>query len=87
MLNLEEVQNILKPYANIQVRGISDSGWFLDRAPYSSNAESIASVEAIKKGLTLWNSQIPNSCKSLYVREPWRCFFGYRLYSSLKGSR
>ncbi|XP_073990486.1 palmitoleoyl-protein carboxylesterase notum isoform X2 [Rhodnius prolixus] len=84
MLNLEEVQNILKPYANIQVRGISDSGWFLDRAPYSSNAESIASVEAIKKGLTLWNSQIPNSCKSLYVREPWRCFFGYRLYSSLK---
>ncbi|KAK9498545.1 hypothetical protein O3M35_003154 [Rhynocoris fuscipes] len=84
MLNLEEVQKILEPYSSIQVRGITDSGWFLDRAPYSSNAESIASVEAIKKGLALWKGQIPISCKALYIQEPWRCFFGYRLYPSLK---
>ncbi|XP_024085339.1 uncharacterized protein LOC106665292 [Cimex lectularius] len=83
MLNLEHVQTLLYPYPNIIVRGITDSGWFLDRAPYSHYSESLASVEAIKKGLNLWDGQMPKTCKAKYKHEPWRCFFGYRLYPTL----
>ncbi|CAB0009141.1 unnamed protein product [Nesidiocoris tenuis] len=83
MLNLEMVQGLLDEYPKIAVRGITDSGWFLDRAPYSSQADTLASVEAIKKGMVLWEGQVPSACRSVYQGEPWRCFFGYRLYPTV----
>ncbi|BET00789.1 Pectinacetylesterase [Nesidiocoris tenuis] len=83
MLNLEMVQGLLDEYPKIAVRGITDSGWFLDRAPYSSQADTLASVEAIKKGMVLWEGQVPSACRSVYHGEPWRCFFGYRLYPTV----
>ncbi|CAH1400963.1 unnamed protein product [Nezara viridula] len=84
MLNLESVQLQLQSYPNILVRGISDSGWFLDRTPYPSHEDPMASVETIKKGMIMWQGQIPHSCKKHYISESWRCFFGYRLYPMLK---
>nr|XP_014272503.1 palmitoleoyl-protein carboxylesterase NOTUM [Halyomorpha halys] len=83
MLNLESVQLQLQSYPNILVRGISDSGWFLDRTPYPSHEDPMASVETVKKGMIMWQGQIPQSCKKHYVSESWRCFFGYRLYPTL----
>ncbi|KAF6211533.1 hypothetical protein GE061_012046 [Apolygus lucorum] len=83
MLNLEVVQKLLAGHPKIAVRGITDSGWFLDRTPYSGTADTLASVEAIKKGMTLWEGRVPPSCRSAYHDEPWRCFFGYRLYPTV----
>lgn len=85
MLNLEPVKEMLKSFQHILVRGISDSGWFLDRPPYSKDVDSLAPVDAVKRGHILWEGQVPASCKSHYPQEPWRCYFGYRLYSTLKG--
>lgn len=85
MLNLEAVQKLLSSHSRIAVRGITDSGWFLDRTPYSGHPETLASVEAIKKGMVLWEGRVPASCRSVYQEEPWRCFFGYRLYPTVTG--
>ncbi|KAL1131741.1 hypothetical protein AAG570_011354, partial [Ranatra chinensis] len=83
MLNLEKVKDLLKLHPNILVRGVSDSGWFLDRPPFSSHSDSITSVDAVKRGLPLWEGQIPKNCRTKYHFEPWRCYFGYRLYPTI----
>ncbi|XP_077258774.1 palmitoleoyl-protein carboxylesterase notum isoform X4 [Temnothorax americanus] len=66
---------------HVAIRGVSDSGWFLDRAPYSPNG--LSPVDAIQKGMELWNSWMPRNCVVRYPNEPWKCFFGYRLYPTL----
>lgn len=32
----------------------------------------------------MWNGQVPTACRSEYPNEPWRCYFGYRIYPTLK---
>lgn len=32
----------------------------------------------------MWNSRVPKECVDRYPGEPWRCFFGHRLYPSLQ---
>ncbi|EFN84998.1 Protein notum-like protein, partial [Harpegnathos saltator] len=84
MLNLNRIHNLVHHelgLKHVDVRGVSDSGWFLDRVPYSPNG--LASIGAIHKGMDLWKSRIPHNCVAKYRTEPWRCFFGYRLYPTL----
>lgn len=84
MVNLDTVRDLLHDELNlkhIEVRGVIDSGWFLDRAPY---APGIPAVEAIRKGMKLWSGKVPQKCHNIYKTEPWRCYFGYRLYPMLK---
>lgn len=85
MLNLERVQSLLKPYRALVVRGISDSGWFLDRAPYSSQGGSLPSIEAVKRGLPFWQGRIPANCRAAHPHQPWTCYFGYKLYPTISG--
>lgn len=66
---------------NVQVRGVSDSGWFLDREPFTSGA--VAAAEVVRQGWKLWNGILPEACAS-EQKEPWRCYFGHRLYNTLK---
>lgn len=33
--------------------------------------------------IRLWNSRVPVSCTEQFPDEPWRCYFGYRLYPTL----
>lgn len=84
MLNLDRVQNLIHHelgLRHVAIRGVSDSGWFLDRVPYSANG--LSPVDAIQKGMDLWKSRMPSTCVLTYPDEPWRCFFGYRLYPTL----
>ncbi|XP_011872401.1 PREDICTED: protein notum homolog [Vollenhovia emeryi] len=84
MLNLNRVHNLIHHelgLRHVAIRGVSDSGWFLDRAPYFPNG--LSPVDAIQKGMELWNSQMPHNCVVRYPNEPWKCFFGYRLYPTL----
>lgn len=85
MLNLDPVREFLhekKRLKHIAVKGVTDSGWFLDRTPYAPTLKP--AVDAIRKGMELWGGQVPRRCKNLYPSEPWRCYFGYRLYPTLK---
>ncbi|KAH7640033.1 notum-like protein [Dermatophagoides farinae] len=47
-------------------------------------ADGICSpTEMIRGAYRLWNSRVPESCAKQYPQEPWRCYFGYRLYPTL----
>ncbi|XP_023169833.1 palmitoleoyl-protein carboxylesterase NOTUM [Drosophila hydei] len=84
MLNLDRVRDFLVNERKLQVtvRGVSDSGWFLDREPYTPSA--VASNEAVRLGWKLWQGLLPEDCTKAHPTEPWRCYFGYRLYPTLK---
>ncbi|XP_054272506.1 palmitoleoyl-protein carboxylesterase NOTUM [Macrosteles quadrilineatus] len=83
MLNLDPVKAALRGHKHIALRGVSDSGWFLDRPPYTRDGEGLAPVDALKRGILLWDGQVPRKCQEYYGQEPWRCYFGYRLYHTL----
>ncbi|KAH8380166.1 hypothetical protein KR009_009301 [Drosophila setifemur] len=84
MLNLDRIRDFLVNEKKLQitVRGVSDSGWFLDREPYTPAA--VASSEAVRQGWKLWQGLLPEDCTKAHPTEPWRCYFGYRLYPTLK---
>ncbi|XP_050515661.1 palmitoleoyl-protein carboxylesterase NOTUM [Diabrotica virgifera virgifera] len=85
MLNLDYVKELLHEelmLTQINVRGVTDSGWFLDRTPYTPTNKP--AVEAIRKGMEMWRGKVPRRCREEYMNEPWRCYFGYRLYPTLK---
>ncbi|XP_066583261.1 palmitoleoyl-protein carboxylesterase NOTUM [Prorops nasuta] len=84
MLNLDRVKNLVHDelgLKHIGVRGVCDSGWFLDRTPYTPIGPS--PVEAVHKGMEFWKARMPESCAAKHANEPWRCYFGYRLYPTL----
>ncbi|KAG9334967.1 hypothetical protein JZ751_006190 [Albula glossodonta] len=89
LLNIEKVSSQLEQLgAEAQVRGLVDSGWFLEskqqKAPECPASVSCTPTDAIKKGLRLWNGVIPEKCRQQYKKgEEWQCFFGHKLYSSL----
>lgn len=84
MLNLDLVQELLHENFNLKhiiVRGVMDSGWFLDRPTPTGKPV----IEALQKGIKLWEAKVPKRCLFAYHAEPWRCFIGYRMYPTLKG--
>ncbi|XP_072239871.1 carboxylesterase notum2 [Leuresthes tenuis] len=89
LLNIERVASQLEQLgAEAQVRGLVDSGWFLEskqqRSPNCPETVSCSPEDAIKIGLRLWNGVVPDRCRQLYKKgEEWQCFFGHRLYSTL----
>ncbi|KAF7646175.1 hypothetical protein LDENG_00192140 [Lucifuga dentata] len=89
LLNIERVASQLEQLgAEAQVRGLVDSGWFLEskqqRSPDCPETVSCSPEDAIKIGLRLWNGVVPDRCRQLYKRgEEWQCFFGHKLYSTL----
>ncbi|XP_076267774.1 palmitoleoyl-protein carboxylesterase notum isoform X2 [Rhynchophorus ferrugineus] len=85
MINLDSVHELLHDKLHLKqilVKGITDSGWFLDRTPYVPTLK--LAVEAIRQGIEFWAGKVPRRCKESYKDEPWRCYFGYRLYPTLK---
>uniref|UniRef100_A0A3B4VDG1 Notum pectinacetylesterase 2 n=1 Tax=Seriola dumerili TaxID=41447 RepID=A0A3B4VDG1_SERDU len=89
LLNIERVASQLEQLgAEAQVRGLVDSGWFIEskqqRSPNCPETVSCSPEDAIKIGLRLWNGVVPDRCRQLYKRgEEWQCFFGHKLYSTL----
>lgn len=83
MLNLDKLKKYLRHERGIKmtVRGVSDSGWFLDRAPYAPGA--VATVDVVKQGYKLWGGALPDSCVKKHPTEPWRCYFGHRIYPTM----
>lgn len=84
MLNLDKVKKFLRDERSIKisVRGVSDSGWFLDREPFALGA--ISGSDVVKQGHALWEGSLPEACVAAHPTEPWRCYFGHRIYPFLK---
>ncbi|XP_040892322.1 inactive palmitoleoyl-protein carboxylesterase notum1b isoform X1 [Toxotes jaculatrix] len=90
LLNVDHVAEQLESqgYTGVQVRGLADSGWFLDNKQYKLtdclDTISCAPSEAIKRGIRYWGGLVPESCRQAHVGEEWKCFFGYKVYPTLK---
>nr|XP_023654159.1 palmitoleoyl-protein carboxylesterase notum1a [Paramormyrops kingsleyae] len=90
LLNVDRVAEQLEElgHTGIQVRGLSDSGWFLDNKQYRCtdclDTISCAPTDAIKRGIKYWNGVVPDRCKQAHLGEEWNCFFGYRVYPTIK---
>jgi len=89
LLNLDRVTDFLRAQgAAPEVRGVSDSGWFLDNAPYAptdcQDPQRCAPTTTVQLGHALWNGQVPPPCRAHYPSQPWRCYFGHHLHRTLK---
>ncbi|CAN8017601.1 unnamed protein product [Ixodes persulcatus] len=90
LLNVDRVADLLGSLGSrVKVRGVADSGWFLDNEPFEPREclepHSCAPLEVIKRGMKLWQGQVPERCKPTYPEdEQWRCYFGYRIYPTLR---
>ncbi|MGH0148784.1 UNVERIFIED_CONTAM: hypothetical protein FKN15_020869 [Acipenser sinensis] len=91
LLNVDHVAEQLQEMGHngIQVRGLSDSGWFLDNKQYRRtdcvDTINCAPTEAIKIGIKYWNGVVPERCKQQFREgEEWNCFFGYKVYPALR---
>ncbi|VVC24463.1 Pectinacetylesterase/NOTUM [Cinara cedri] len=86
MLNLDPIQKMLRQYSGMSVHGIMDSGWFMDQQKYEfgdAGGKYPSPIEAVKKGIPYWHSQIPSRCRNLYINEPSKCFIGYKIYPTV----
>ena len=66
----------------ILVRGIVDSGWFLDNQPFAGdcpNGQCHSVIDDLKAGVELWGAKVPNGCLEEYP-ERWQCFIGYKAF-------
>ncbi|XP_030627169.1 inactive palmitoleoyl-protein carboxylesterase notum1b [Chanos chanos] len=90
LLNVDRVAELLQDlgHTTVQVRGLSDSGWFLDNKQYRCtdclDTISCAPTEAIKRGIRYWDGIVPEGCRLAHEGEEWNCFFGYKVYPTLK---
>ncbi|KAM8879855.1 inactive palmitoleoyl-protein carboxylesterase notum1b [Spinachia spinachia] len=90
LLNVDRVAEQLESQGHraLQVRGLVDSGWFVDNKQYKFtdclDTISCAPTEAIKRGIRYWGGLVPESCRQAHVGEEWNCFFGYKVFPTLK---
>ena len=88
LVNIDAVASIVSK-SGILVRGIIDSGWFLDNDPFFNNDATKTGVgpssvkHALQKGVKLWNARIPSACAREYP-EMWQCFLGYKVFPFIK---
>ncbi|XP_012888551.1 PREDICTED: palmitoleoyl-protein carboxylesterase NOTUM [Dipodomys ordii] len=91
LLNVDRVAEQLEElgYPAIHVRGLADSGWFLDNKQYRRtdclDTITCAPTEAVRRGIRYWNGMVPDRCRRQFKEgEEWNCFFGYKVYPTLR---
>jgi len=93
MLNVDAVAALVHSelgLRDVAVRGIADSGWFLDREPYDHDTRATASprvhaADGVRVGLRVWRGRVPPACAFTERRRPWMCYFGFKLYPTIRG--
>ena len=88
LVNIDAVASMLGK-SKILVRGIIDSGWFLDNDPFFNNDAAKTGVgpssvkHALRNGVKLWNARVPSACAKEYP-DMWQCFLGYKVFPFIK---
>jgi hypothetical protein len=88
MMNIDLVAGMVGR-AGLRVRGIVDSGWFLDNDPFaavecSAGKGKCSVVQNLQQGVRLWKARVPASCQQHFQGEVWKCFLGYKLFPFIK---
>ena len=92
IMNIDRVAKMMATAgSSCKVRGISDSGWYLESKPDLTQCKNNPQdcnkpSQAIKKGMGYWNGVVPSNCAQEFQNEPWRCYFGHNVYRTLKSS-
>ncbi|ESO88928.1 hypothetical protein LOTGIDRAFT_106761 [Lottia gigantea] len=89
LINLDRVADQVRKRApKVEVRGVVDAGWFLDNEPFKPSpcrdAYTCSPTVGISKGVEVWKPRLPEECVQKYPTEIWRCYFGHRVYPSIK---
>uniref|UniRef100_A0A8C2ZQ77 Notum, palmitoleoyl-protein carboxylesterase n=1 Tax=Cyclopterus lumpus TaxID=8103 RepID=A0A8C2ZQ77_CYCLU len=90
LMNVDQVAEQLdsQGHRGVQVRGLADSGWFLDNQQYKFpdclDITSCGPSEVMKRGIRYWGSLVPENCRQAHLGEEWKCFFGYIVFPTLK---
>ncbi|KAJ8315347.1 hypothetical protein KUTeg_007497 [Tegillarca granosa] len=78
LMNLDRIADMMKIFApRVEVRGIADSGWFVDipqfRPKECTEPFSCAPSDGIKRGVNLWKGRVPEACRNQYpASEEWK---------------
>ena len=72
---------MVKP--SVAVRGIVDSGWFLDNDPMIT-VESGSVIHNLKKGIRMWQANVNDECARHYPDDLWNCYIGYKAGPHIK---
>jgi hypothetical protein len=91
MMNIDLVAGMVGR-AGLRVRGIVDSGWFLDNDPFaavecSAGKGKCSVVQNLQQGVRLWKARVPASCQQHFQGEVWKCFLGYKLFPFIKSKQ
>jgi hypothetical protein len=43
-------------------------------------------VQSVQLGVDYWEGLLPDRCVVQYPTEKWRCYFGFRVYPTLRGN-
>ncbi|TNM85448.1 hypothetical protein fugu_007719 [Takifugu bimaculatus] len=90
LVNVDHVAEQLQTLGHqaVQVRGLSDSGWILDRKNYKFgdclHVLNCGPIDSVKKAIRQWRTIMPEICRRAHIGEEWKCFFGYKIYPTLK---
>lgn len=115
LVNVDNVAEQLQTLGHqaVQVRGLSDSGWILDRKNYKFgdclDVLNCGPIDSVKRGIRSakgqkvgqrapvkreiddilllsrqWGTIMPEICRRAHIGEEWKCFFGYKIYPTLK---
>ncbi len=97
LVNVDAVADALRP-AGVAVRGVADSGWFLDHGGdcegdniagsgggSGSRASTCSVIKDLRKGVEMWGANVPQACREAHPTQIWKCFFGYQIYPLIKG--
>ena len=74
---MDFVSDMVKPHG-VSVRGIVDSGWFLD------NEKSSPVLHYLQEGVKMWQANVNDNCAKNFPNELWKCFIGYKAFPYIK---
>ena len=78
LVNVDFVRDILDPQG-VRVRGIVDSGWFLD-----NHKEAGTVIRSLQQGIRTWQANVNDECASNFPEELWKCYIGHRAFPFIK---
>ncbi|CAD5110709.1 DgyrCDS88 [Dimorphilus gyrociliatus] len=92
LMNIDRIsQRLINLAPKAKVRGIIDSGWYLDNMPFKRESDCrdnplhCSPSKAISIGFKYWKGVVPYNCaKQFGSEEAWKCYFGHRVYPTLK---
>lgn len=73
ILNLDRlVRRIKMAGLKVEVRGLADSGWYLDMP--------IPETNQIQQGMAYWRGVVPEDCARRNPTRKWKCYFAENVY-------